>query len=256
MDKKELINYLDTYLKIWEYKDESKNWLQVDTEQTDIKSVWFAVDATTYIYEKAIENNIEILFVHHGMFWWIESTITETFYHKVAKLITNNIWLYACHLPLDAHNEVWNNIWLIKLFTKIFEIDKYELRPFGKHHSQNIWYAIRFDKLIKTSSIIEIFVKQLELEDKLFNFANHEYINSIAIVSWWWWFAIQQAKDKNYDLLITWEAAHHEIVFTKELWQSILLWWHQETEKYWVQLLAKHITDKFGITTMFLDEKY
>ena len=49
MKKIELVKYLDEYLKVPEYKDDSKNWLQVDSEKTEIKKIGFSVDANTYI---------------------------------------------------------------------------------------------------------------------------------------------------------------------------------------------------------------
>jgi len=39
MNKKELISYLDEYLKISDFKDTSKNGLQVDNEKSDIKKI-------------------------------------------------------------------------------------------------------------------------------------------------------------------------------------------------------------------------
>jgi len=39
MNKQELVNYLDDYLKISEFTDASKNGLQVDTQKTEIKKI-------------------------------------------------------------------------------------------------------------------------------------------------------------------------------------------------------------------------
>jgi len=55
MNKKELIKYLDEYLKISAFKDDSKNGLQIDSSKEEIKKIGFAVDANTYIFDKAIE---------------------------------------------------------------------------------------------------------------------------------------------------------------------------------------------------------
>jgi putative NIF3 family GTP cyclohydrolase 1 type 2 len=55
MNKKELIAYLDEYLQISEFKDDSKNGLQIDNSKDEIKKLGFAVDANTYIFKKAKE---------------------------------------------------------------------------------------------------------------------------------------------------------------------------------------------------------
>ena len=46
------------------------------------------------------------------------------------------------------------------------------------------------------------------------------------------------------------------MTFAKELWQSILIWGHYETEKIWPKLLAYHLRDKFDLEIVYLDEKY
>jgi putative NIF3 family GTP cyclohydrolase 1 type 2 len=55
MNKQELIKYLDDYLKIKDFKDTSKNGLQVDNSKSEIKKIGYAVDANTYIFDKAKE---------------------------------------------------------------------------------------------------------------------------------------------------------------------------------------------------------
>lgn len=256
MEKNILIKKLNDYLKISEFEDSSKNWLQVDTEKIEINKIWYAVDATSYIFDKAIYNGVDMVVVHHWMYWWSESALTNIHFQRANKLIKNNIWLYACHLPLDAHDEVWNNIWIIKWFTNIYWIKEYKLEKFWNYHWTDIWFGIKFEEKIHISTIISMLCHLLQLEKKLYNFWNKEYISSMCVISWWWADWIFEAKSKWYDLFITWEAKHSDLINSKEIWQSILLWWHRETEKIWVKLLANYITKTFWIETIFLDEKY
>ena len=61
MNKIALINYLNSYLNLdINWWDSSKNWLQVDTTKDEIKKIGYAVDATTYIIDKGIKDNIII----------------------------------------------------------------------------------------------------------------------------------------------------------------------------------------------------
>ena len=85
MNKRELIKYLDEYLNISEYTDASKNWLQVDNNKDEIKKIAFGVDATTYIFQKAEYEDVDMIITHHGIFWWQEETLTGVSY-KRAKL--------------------------------------------------------------------------------------------------------------------------------------------------------------------------
>lgn len=258
MKKQELIKYLDEYLNIWNYKDDSKNGLQVDLEKDEIKKIGFAVDATTYIFDKAIDEWVDMILSHHGIYWGFEQVLTWVPYKRAKLLIDNNIWLYACHLPLDAHPEVWNNIWLLKAFVNIFGLRKwdYEIETFWDYHWETIWFWLKLNNELHISNIVTPYSEQMQLIKRLYNFWNKTNIKSICFVSWGGWNAIQEAHDKWYDVFLTWELAHYQTTFAKELWLWILEWWHYETEKIWPKLLAHHLQEKFGLDIVYLDEKY
>lgn len=258
MNKQELIKYLDNYLKISEFKDSSKNGLQVDTQKQEIKKIWYAVDANTYIFEKAIYEEVDMVLSHHGLFWWFEQTLTGIPYKRAKMLLNNNISLYAAHLPLDAHPEVGNNIGLAKAFINMFGLQKwdYELEKFWDYQGISIWYGIKFKNRIHFSNIVTPYAETMQLLKRMYNFWKKDYINSICFVSGGALSSITEAKEKDYDVLVTWEWAHHEMTLAKELEQSVLIGGHYETEKIWPKLLAYHLRDKFGIEIVFLDEKY
>lgn len=270
MKKQDLITYLNEYLKINNFKDSSKNGLQVDNSKKEIKKIGYSVDASTYIFEKAKEEKVDLVLCHHGMYWWFEEILVWVPYERAQKLINNDIALYACHLPLDAHEEVGNNIGLLKGFLNIFWLsssptipaniwiyENYTIEKFWEYKWNTIWFWLRFDNKIHISSLQTLFADTLQLQKKLYNFWNLDFINSIAFVSWAWWTdIIKQSFDKNYDLFFTWEVKHTDLVLVKELGHSIMIWWHYETEKIWPKLLAYHLRDKFDLEIVFLDEKY
>lgn len=258
MNKKELIKYLNEYLRVSEYVDDSKNGLQVDSEKTEIKKLGFSVDATTYIFDRAIQEGVDMVLSHHGMFWWSESVLVWVPYIRAKKLLDNDICLYASHLPLDAHNEIWNNIWLLKAFINIFWIREsdYEIEEFWKYHWTTIWFWLRLKNKIHVSNLITPYAERMQLLKRFYNFWNKTYFSSIAFVSGWALSEVEQSSEKAYDIYLTWEWAHHEMALAKELQQCILIWWHYETEKIWPKLLAYHLRDKFWIEIVFLDEKY
>jgi dinuclear metal center YbgI/SA1388 family protein len=259
MNKYELIQYLNNYLKINEFTDKSKNWLQVDNSILDIKKIGYSVDASTYIFDRAKKENIDLIICHHGLYWWFEEALIWIPYKRAKTLIDNDIALYASHLPLDAHNEVGNNIWLLKWFVNIFWLIEWEynIEPFWRYNENNIWYSLNFNNKIHISSLQTMYADTLKLQKKLYNFANKDFINNIAFVSWWAWdIIIKEAFSKSIDLFLTWETKHSDLVLAKELWQSIMLCWHYETEKIWPKLLSYHLKDKFWFEVIFLDEKY
>jgi len=255
MNKRELINYINNYLKIEEFSDSSKNWLQVDNSKNEIKKIWYAVDATTYIFDKAIEKNVDLILVHHWLFWGFEQVLVWIPFKRAKKLIENNIALAWYHLPLDAHEEVWNNAWLYKKFLEVFDIKDFELEKIIEYKWQKIGFWVKFDKKISLKDLKKYF-KEAKLVEEFYNFWNKEYFNSVAFCSWWAGWNVKDAFEAWYDLYITWEAVHHEKTFAKELGQSIVYGWHYETEKFWPKLLAEHLKQKFGLEIVFLDEKY
>ena len=258
MLKQELISYLDEYLQINNFKDSSKNGLQVDSDKNEIKKIGFSVDASTYIFDKAIEEDVDIVLCHHGLFWWHESTLTWIPYKRAKQLLTNNIALYASHLPLDAHREVGNNAWLLHAFINMFWFQEweYEIENFWEYHGSTIWFWLKFKNKIHVSNMVTPYAEMMQLNKRLFNFWNHEYFTSIAFISGWALSNAPEANEKWYDIFVTWEWSHNEMILAKELWQSVLIWGHYETEKIGPKLLAYHLRDKFWIKIVYLDEKY
>jgi dinuclear metal center YbgI/SA1388 family protein len=259
MDKYELIDHLNKYLQIENFEDKSKNWLQVDNTKNEIKKIWYAVDITNYILDKAISEWVNMLIVHHGLYRWDELPLTWLHYQRVKRLIDNDICLYASHLPLDAHIEIWNNIGLLKEFIQSFWIKKweYEIEKFGEYSDSFIWFGLRFDKKISLEEFISDYVNKIGIVNELYNFWNKKYIQSISFVSWWWASTLLEANSKWFDLLLTWEAVHSKIVEAKDLSQTICLGWHYETEIFGVRLLSNYIKNKYNnIKVIFLNEKY
>jgi putative NIF3 family GTP cyclohydrolase 1 type 2 len=195
---------------------------------------------------------------HHGIFWWFENALVWVPYKRAKTLIENDISLYSVHLPLDAHPEVGNNIWLAKAFINIFWLqeDNYQLEWFWDYQWSQIWFWLKFKNKIHISNMVTPYAEMMQLTKRLYNFWTKDYINSIAFVSGWALSNVKEANDKNYDVFVTWEWVHYEMTFAKELGQSILIWGHYETEKIWPKLLAYHLRDKFDIEIVFLDEKY
>jgi len=247
---------MNEYLEIDRFNDSSKNWLQVDNTKSEIKKIAYAVDATSYVFDKAIKENVDMIITHHGLFWWFEQVLVWITFERIKKLIENNIALAAYHLPLDAHNEVWNNIWLVKEFIKTFGIENYTLESIIEYKGTNIWFWIRFDKKISIEDIKNIYFPKMKLIDEIYDFGNKKEISSIAFCSGGAGSEVGKVKDLDYDFYLTWEWAHHEKTLAKELKQSIAYAGHRETEKVWPELLAKHLNEKFGIEIVFIDEKY
>ncbi len=258
INKKQLLEHLDTYLANPEYQDSSKNGLQVDTSKTSIAKIGYAVDATTYIFDKAKEAGVDMIITHHGIFWGNEETLVWVPYERIKRLIESDIALYSCHIPLDAHDAVWNNIGLLKGFCHIFWMHEKDqkVEKFAHYKGKDIGFWLRFWKQIHISALQTLFADGLWLQKRLYNFWNKTTIESICFISGQWAKYAQEAKEKLYDVIVTGEAVHSEICRAKELWVSLFLWGHYETEKIGPKLLAHHLEKEFWLEVVYLDEKY
>lgn len=96
---------LSPYKKI----DASLNGLQVGHYEQPLKKIAFALDACQASILQAAQQQADLLFVHHGLFWGQLAAIEGALYQQITLLIQNNISLYAVHLPLDAVGEFGNN---------------------------------------------------------------------------------------------------------------------------------------------------
>lgn len=258
MDKQELIQYLDNYLSIWEFKDSSKNWLQVENSKKEITKIWYAVDISSYIIDKAITEKVDIIISHHGLYWWHEEVATWIPYNRLKKLINHDISCYAAHIPLDAHPEVGNNIGLIKAFVNIFGLreEDYEIESFSPYHGKDIGFGIKFKNKLHISNLVTPFAERMGLLKKVYNFSENSYFSSLGIITGGAAKYFHDAQEKWYDIFLTGESNHANLVSAKEHKQSIMLAGHYETEKIGPKLLAHHLNKKFDIETVFLDEKY
>ncbi|HRX63677.1 MAG TPA: Nif3-like dinuclear metal center hexameric protein [Candidatus Absconditabacterales bacterium] len=246
MKKVELINFLNEYLKIDEYEDSSKNGLQVDSQKTEIKKIGYAVDATSYIFDKAIKEKVDMIICHHGLFWGFDPVVVGTHYDRLSKLIKNDIALYACHLPLDGHEEVGNNVVMLNKFVDFFAMKDCKISQI------DVGYEIFFENHIDLRKIKE-FCENVDIEYKYFD--NADKIKSVVFCSGSGRNFIE-GRYGDYNLLITGELNHETLVLAKENNLSVLLGGHYETEIFGVQALAEKLKEKFGVEIVFLDEKY
>src|SRR5947209_4694776 len=110
MQLTELVKYLDDYLAIQHVPDwkDAFNGLQVEG-RAEIRKVATAVDACAFTIEAAVADGADLMIVHHGLFWGAKAPLTGAYYKRISTLIKNDLALYSCHTPLDAHPEVGNN---------------------------------------------------------------------------------------------------------------------------------------------------
>ena len=247
MKIKELDSYFRGFLAIDDLAgtDFSKNGVQVENN-ADINCIAFAVDACMETFKRAKEAGAQMVFVHHGLFWGHEQTLTGTHYQRLKFLIENNIALYAAHLPLDIHPELGNNVALAKAAGLT------DLKPFGEYRGIKVGVKGTFKIPVTTAQVLsDLGYDSSELLACL-SFGKEKNITG-AVITGGGEHDVAAAIDEDVDLYITGDAAHVVYHTCLENRINMISAGHYRTEVYGVQNVAEKVSEELGLKTLFID---
>ncbi|MDR0727401.1 MAG: Nif3-like dinuclear metal center hexameric protein, partial [Puniceicoccales bacterium] len=110
-----MVDFCGRLLRIAEFADypHAYNGLQVENSGK-ITRLGAAVDANRMSIEGAIAAGVDLLLVHHGLFWGRSLPITGHRRENYKLLLDNGIAVYSAHLPLDCHPEIGNNALIMR----------------------------------------------------------------------------------------------------------------------------------------------
>jgi dinuclear metal center YbgI/SA1388 family protein len=242
----EITNYLNEYLEIDKFEDDSWNGLQVEGKK-EIKKIITGVTAGSELFTKAIKENADLVLVHHGHFWTkANPSITNWNKERLNLLLKNNISLYASHLPLDAHKEVGNNAQLLKL------IGADITEEFHKYGNTNISWLGRFNAPKPLKEISDTLNKDLNTTSHIIPFGQKN-ISTVAVCSGGGGYnTFSEALSLKVDLYISGDTV--EIYNNaKDAKMNVVFAGHHATETLGIKMLGKKLSDKFEITEEFID---
>ncbi|HDS09221.1 MAG TPA: Nif3-like dinuclear metal center hexameric protein [Firmicutes bacterium] len=245
MDLKSLTGYLDTYLKIAEISDSSQNGLQVEMSGP-VKRLGLAVDASEAAFRMGKKKKVDLIIVHHGLFWGKPFTVTDLYYNRISLLIKNNIGLYASHLPLDMHPEVGNNVQIARL------LNLSKIKEFGEYHGNYIGVTGFLEKALCFSDFMKLLIKTFKSGFNSMPFGKKR-IRKVGIVSGGGSSMIRDAVLEDADVFITGEVSHGNFHSVKEYKINLVTGGHYFTETFGVKSLGEHLRKKFGLQIQFLD---
>jgi dinuclear metal center YbgI/SA1388 family protein len=232
-----MVSYLDDFLKIAEVEDSSYNGLQVEGKD-EIKKIAFAVDAGVEVFEKAKRENVDMLVVHHGLFWEkTDPRFIGVNKKRLEILLDADINLYAAHLPLDMHKEVGNNVELVKI------AGANVCGGFYKYHGSFIGALGKFSAPKKVSQVAEILENKLKTKTHIIGESRE--VSTVAAVSGGVGAdTVTCAKESGADLLIVGEKRdfYH---LSNDLGISVIFAGHHASEQTGIWALQKHIQEKF-----------
>ena len=241
----QLVEFLDAELCLAAFtEDESANGLQIEGRKA-IRKIGLAVDACEYIFKKAAEKNVDLLFVHHGLIWGGLKTLRGVMRERIKTLLDSGISLYACHLPLDWHPKYGNNSQLLKLLS----IRK--MGEFGTYHGKKISYWGRTARELTLSEFAARVNKALETQSTAFSFRGK--VRNIGVVSGGGWFAINEAEQYGIDTFLTGEPSHSAYTLAEEMKVNLVFAGHYATETLGVKAVGNTLRKRFGLSIEFID---
>jgi len=247
IQRKELIAYLQNFLKVNDFKDYCPNGLQVEG-RAEIKHIVAGVTASQSLIDQAIEQQADAILVHHGYFWkGEESAIVGIKQKRIKALLQADINLLAYHLPLDAHTEVGNNAQLGKLL-ELTDVSSQNLNAVN-----DILWQGALRQTMSASELSQLLKGKLDREALWLPSSSNKSIKTLAWCSGGAQSYIEQAAELGVDAFISGEVSEQTTHQAKELDIHYFAAGHHATERYGVQALAAHLAEKFAISYQFID---
>lgn len=247
MELRKVTAYLDTYLEVSAYQDDSANGLQVENSE-NVEKIGLAVDACHEAVLRAVDEKCNLLIVHHGLFWGRQQLIIDNHFQRIRALIMADIALYAAHLPLDAHTDVGHNIQIAK---KIGLID---MQPFVLYHGRSIGVKGKLAAPKTCGEAAEEIEKVIGACRYLLEFGPDK-VHSIGVVAGSATdpALFKELKVQGIDLFVTGEPRHGAYHLAQEFGLNIFYGSHYLTETFGMKALGEHLQKHLNIPAVFID---
>ncbi|WP_457443963.1 Nif3-like dinuclear metal center hexameric protein [Roseateles sp. P5_E4] len=233
---------LNQLLEPTRFKDYGPNGLQVEG-RAEVGHLVCGVTASLALIDAAIAVGAGAILVHHGLFWrGQDGRVTGWMKQRLARLIQQDINLFAYHLPLDAHPTLGNNAQLGAQFGWAAD------SRFGEQD-------LGFSAAIEPTDLAALTVR---LRDALGR-------NVTAVpgdgrplrrVAWCTGGAqgyFESAIAAGADVFITGEISEPQAHYARETGVAFIAAGHHATERYGVQGVGAQVAQDLGLTWQFID---
>ena len=240
----QLADYCDRRTRRSSFKDYpgAVNGLQVANDGR-VTRIGAAVDAGLVPFERAVERGVDFLIVHHGLFWGGVQPLTGAVYGRFAALVRGNCAVYSSHLPLDAHEEIGNNVLMAR------QLGLKPRRQFLPHENELIgWIAPnKYKRSQLVARLEELYPRVVSIE------CGTAVPKLVAFCSGSGNGAVPHLLAAGVDTLITGELREEWFNFAQEHRLNLLCCGHYATETHGVKALAAELAKKFRLPWEFIE---
>ena len=246
---RDVIDYLNRELSVSSYSDIAYNGLQVESSQSQLMTIGFAVDTGMSILTEACRRNCQLLVVHHGIMWGKLEPVVGPLARKLALCFDKGLSLYAAHLPLDGHATLGNAAQLAQL------LGAPDIKPCFEYKGSPIGVVVT----LPAPRPLEEIATQLSrcegaLQPPLTLPFGRTSIQHIGIATGSASSLIPETVERGLDLLITGEPKQEAYHSARDLHCSVICMGHYASETFGVRALERVLRERFGVKTEWISE--
>ena len=243
---KDLLKHMSELLQANKIKDYCPNGLQVEGRE-DIKKIVTGVTASQALIDEAIELQADAILVHHGYFWKGEDPCVKGMKKQRLKaLLSNDINLYAYHLPLDIHPSLGNNAQLANL------LDIETLGGLEQTNPFSVAMQGRFQTPLSHADLGKR-LRSVLGSNVLSEGDDAAMIKSVAWCTGGGQGYIDMAAEQGIDAFISGEVSEQTIHTAREMNIHFFAAGHHATERYGAKALGQHLAETFDLDVEFID---
>jgi dinuclear metal center YbgI/SA1388 family protein len=236
----EIVAHANELLEIGRFPEFAPQGLQVVGAE-DVTRVACGVSCSRELFERAVELGVEMVIVHHGLFWRNEPLVVDARLRgRLEALFRGDASLLAYHLALDAHPTLGNNAQLAA------RLDVVADGPFGTVGLGCVVEPVGLERFARR---VEDVVGRAPL---VLRGGDHD-IARVAIASGASAPDLVHAAHEGYDALLTGEPEEPSAATARELGIHLIAAGHYATERFGVEALSSHLAERFGLGWQFLD---
>ena len=231
-------------LDVARFDDYCPNGIQVEG-RPEVRRLVGGVTASQALVDAAVEDQADLLLVHHGWFWKGEpAPLRGIKGRRVATLMGAGIGLLAYHLPLDAHPELGNNR---RLGETLGLLDAAATEAGG---------GLVWQGCLPRPMALEDFAALVEkrLGRRPLSIPGHS--RPVRRLAWCSGAAqgyIEEAAALGVDAFLSGEVSEQTTHLARELGIHYLAAGHHATERGGVQALGARLAERFGLEWHFID---
>jgi dinuclear metal center YbgI/SA1388 family protein len=245
-----IVDYLNVTLSISKFTDIALNGLQIESRKKEVSKVAFSVDSGLSVMEVAVNNGADLLVTHHGVFWGRQEPLVGPLATKAGLCLTNELSLYAVHLPLDGHETLGNAAQIASQ-----ALNCHDVRVDFLHQGAPLGVIAKLKDPLPLTVIAENLARcEGALNPPLLLPFGAKVIRTIGIVTGSGSTFMAEAARKGVDLFISGEPKQEAYHSAKELSLSTLFIGHYASETFGVRALKRVLEEKFGVETLWISE--